>query len=152
MPLSTQAAALFRKAIALVVVATSFVFPSRHGQGEDRHRQPRMQHTHGGSVTSAMRRLRAAAGVDDVSVHDMRRAVSELAEGPRASAAKSVIWCSTTKNPSVTEAHYSGTARMEKQVRAALQAWVDHVWAITGQSATASNVVRIGAAVASGAG
>jgi hypothetical protein len=31
------------------------------------------------------------------------------------------------KDPSVTEAHYSNTARMEKQVRAALQAWADHV-------------------------
>jgi intergrase/recombinase len=49
------------------------------------------------------------------------------------------------KDNSVTEAHYSNSARMEKQVRAALQAWADNVWAITGQEVTADNVVRIAA-------
>jgi hypothetical protein len=45
------------------------------------------------------------------------------------------------KDPSVTESSYSQSARMEKQVRQALQMWADHVWEITGQSVGASNVV-----------
>jgi hypothetical protein len=45
------------------------------------------------------------------------------------------------KDPSVAEAHYSNTARMEKQIRDALQMWADHVWRITGQAAAPANVV-----------
>jgi uncharacterized protein YcbX len=41
------------------------------------------------------------------------------------------------------ERRNSQGARMEKQVRAALQAWADHVWAITGQGATVGNVVQL---------
>jgi hypothetical protein len=47
------------------------------------------------------------------------------------------------KDQSVTEAHYSQGAKMERQVRAALGAWVDHVWKITGQGAAASNVRQL---------
>jgi hypothetical protein len=44
-------------------------------------------------------------------------------------------------DPSVAEAHYSNTARMEKQIRDTLQMWADHVWRITGQAAAQANVV-----------
>jgi hypothetical protein len=47
------------------------------------------------------------------------------------------------KDPSVTEAHYSNAAGMEKQVRAVLQAWSDHVSEITGQAVQPSNVVEL---------
>ena len=46
------------------------------------------------------------------------------------------------KDPSVTEAHYSQGARMERQVRQAFQIWSDHVWEITGQGTSVSNVWR----------
>jgi Arm DNA-binding domain len=35
------------------------------------------------------------------------------------------------------------TARMARQVRAALQAWSDHVWSITGQGSAVTNVVEL---------
>jgi integrase len=99
----------------------------------------------------AMRRLRTTMGIKDISIHDMRRAVSNWLKDQGVSReVRDLIL--NHKDPSVTEAHYSNTARMERQVRAALQAWADHVWALTGQNASASNVVRIGTAVASGAG
>jgi integrase len=147
-PLSTQAADLFRKAIAQSG-GGEYVFPavmSRVKIGK----VPRTPHIHGESVTMAMRRLRAATGIDDVSIHDMRRAVSNWLKDQGVSReVRDLIL--NHKDPSVTEAHYSNTARMERQVRAALQAWADWVWEITGQRADGSNVVRIGAAVVAGA-
>ena len=47
------------------------------------------------------------------------------------------------KDSSVTESSYSQSARMEKQVRQALQMWSDHVWETTGQGVGASNVVAL---------
>jgi integrase len=139
-PLSMQAAALFRKAVALSG-GGEHVFPADLSKVKIGN-EPRMQHTHGGSVTSAMRRLRAAAGVDDVSVHDMRRAVSNWLKDQGVSREVRDLVLNH-KDASITEAHYSNSARMEKQVRAALQAWSDHVWSITGQSEPASNVVEM---------
>jgi integrase len=119
-PLSRQAATLFRKAIALSN-GSEFVFPadlSKVKIGKD----PRTPHIHGESVTMAMRRVRAGAGIDDVSIHDMRRAISNwLKDQGISREVRDLIL--NHKDPSVTEAHYSNTARMEKQVRAALQAW-----------------------------
>jgi integrase len=98
-----------------------------------------------------MRRLRSTTGIEDISIHDMRRAVSNWLKDQGVSReVRDLIL--NHKDPSVTEAHYSNSARMERQVRAALQSWADHVSVVTGQSASTSNVVRIGAAVASGAG
>ena len=98
----------------------------------------------------AMRRLRAATGLEDISIHDMRRAVSNwLKDQGMSREVRDLIL--NHKDPSVTEAHYSNTPRMERQVRAALQAWADHVWEVTGQRGPLSNVVRIGATAASGA-
>jgi hypothetical protein len=47
---------------------------------------------------------------------------------------------------SVTEQHYSAEARMEAQVKAAFQAWADHMTVVIGQPAQASNVVHLAAA------
>jgi integrase len=139
-PLSSQAATLFRKAVALSG-GGEYVFPadlSKVKIGKD----SRTPHIHGESVTMAMRRLRAAAGVEDISIHDMRRAVSNWLKDQGVSReVRDLIL--NHKDPSVTEAHYSNSARMEKQVRAALQAWADHVWSITGQSEATSNVVEM---------
>jgi integrase len=139
-PLSTQAAALFRKAVALSG-GGEYVFPADLSKVRIGN-EPRMQHTHGGSVTSAMRRLRELAGVDDISVHDMRRAISNwLKDQGISREVRDLVL--NHKDGSVTEAHYSNSARMETQVRAALQRWADHVWSITGQSEAASNVVEM---------
>jgi integrase len=185
-PLSTQAAALFRKAIALSD-SNEFVFPAdlaRVKIGKD----PRAPHIHGESVTMAMRRLRerpildaennlkaakralkiagkaidtTAVGqaseeleaskkrvkeakplVDDISIHDMRRAISNwLKDQGISREVRDLIL--NHKDPSVTEAHYSNSARMLTQVRNALQAWANHVSQITGQAAAQENVVAM---------
>jgi len=109
--------------------SAEFVFPADMGKVK-LGKMPRLMHTNGGSVTSAMRRLRLAAGVDDVSVHDMRRAISNWLKDQGVSREVRDLVLNH-KDPSVTEAHYSASARMERQVQAALQAWADHVWAIT---------------------
>ena len=122
-PLSRQAAALFGKALTLSKDG-EYVFPADISKVKI-GKKPRLLHTHGGSVTSAMRRLRKAVGIDDINVHDMRRAISNWLknEGISREVRDLVL---NHKDPSVTEPHYSSTARMEKQVRAALQAWADH--------------------------
>jgi integrase len=80
--------------------------------------------------------------VDEVSIHDMRRAISNWLKDQGVSReVRDLIL--NHKDPSVTEAHYSKAARMEKQVRVALQAWADHIWAITRQAELASNVVEL---------
>ena len=137
-PLSRQSTELFGKALALSK-DKEFVFPAdiskvKIGQA------PRTAHINGDSVTMAVRRLRATAGVGDISIHDMRRAISNWLKNEGFSReVRDLIL--NHKDPSVTEAHYSSTARMEKQVRAALQAWADHIWKITGQSEQALNVL-----------
>ena len=123
-PLSTQAAAVFRKAIALSN-GSDHIFPADFTKVRG-GKAPAGLHIHGGSVSAAMRRLRDTAGVDDISIHDMRRAISNWLKNEGVSReVRDLIL--NHKDRSVTEAHYSSTARMEKQVRAALQAWADHV-------------------------
>jgi integrase len=141
-PLSRQATELFRKAIA-ISESTEFVFPADLDRVKV-GKSPRTPHIHGESVSKAMRRLREVAGVDDISVHDMRRAISNWLKDQGVSReVRDLIL--NHKDPSVTETHYSNTARMEKQVRVALQAWADHVWTVTGQGAVADNVVSLAA-------
>lgn len=127
-PLSRQAAELFRRGIAVSGDGV-FVFPADLSKAK-LGRETKAAHIHGGSASGAMRRLRIVAGVDDVSIHDMRRAIANWLKDQGVSReVRDLIL--NHKDPSVTEAHYSNTARMEKQVRAALQAWADHVSAIT---------------------
>ena len=138
--LSSQAAALFREAIEKCS-ANDFIFPadvSRVKTGK----KPRLPHIHGESVTMAMRRLREDLELDDISIHDMRRGVSNWLKNEGVSReVRDLIL--NHKDQSVTEKSYTQNARMEKQVRAALQSWADHVWKITGQSVPASNVVAL---------
>jgi integrase len=89
-----------------------------------------------------MRRLRESVEVDDISIHDMRRAVSNWMKNEGISREVRDLVLNHI-DPSVTEAHYSQDARMERQVRAALQAWADHVWRITRQAGRQSNVVAM---------
>jgi integrase len=139
-PLSAQAADLFRKAIA-VSGDGDFVFPADRSKAK-LGRETKAAHIHGGSVSGAMRRLRIVADVDDISIHDMRRAISNWLKDQGVSReVRDLIL--NHKDSSVTEAHYSNSARMEKQVRAALEAWAGHVWQITGQAEPASNVVEM---------
>ena len=116
-PLSTQAAKLFRKAVSLSA-ASEYVFPADLRRVKI-GKAPRTPHIHGESVTMAMRRLRTYSGVEDISIHDMRRAVSNWLKDQGVSREVRDLVLNH-KDPSVTEAHYSNAARMGRQVRAAL--------------------------------
>ena len=125
LPLSRQAVALFKEALADCSAGSEYVFPADCTKVKDGS-PPRTPHIHGESVTMAMRRLRTVAGVDDVSVHDMRRAISNWMkdQGIGREVRDLVL---NHLDPSVDARHYSGSARMEVQVRAAMQAWADHI-------------------------
>lgn len=133
-PLSSQAADLFRQALKHPSRErkSEYVFPAQT-KTVKKGKEPRLPHIHGESVTMAMRRLREDVGVDDISIHDMRRAVSNWMKNEGISREVRDLVLNHI-DPSVTEAHYSQDARMDRQVRAALSAWADHVWQVTGQA------------------
>lgn len=139
-PLGHQAVELFREAVRECGDG-EYVFPADTSKVKIGG-TPRTPHINGDSVSMAMRRLREAVDVEDVSIHDMRRAISNWLKDQGVSReVRDLIL--NHKDPSVTEEHYSATARMERQVRQALQMWADHVWKITGQGAGEGNVVTL---------
>ncbi|WP_072395486.1 tyrosine-type recombinase/integrase [Hyphomicrobium sp. CS1GBMeth3] len=140
-PLSVQAAKLFREAMEKCANG-EFVFPADTGRVKA-GKKPRLPHVHGESVTMAMRRLRVDFELDDVSIHDMRRGVSNWLKNEGVSRdVRDLIL--NHKDQSVTEKSYTQNARMEKQVRAALQAWADHVTLIVrGKAAGGDKVVQL---------
>ncbi|MBK9080465.1 MAG: tyrosine-type recombinase/integrase [Hyphomicrobium sp.] len=128
LPLSPQAVALFKEALAYCSGGSEFLFPADDTKIAD-GRPLRAPHIHGDSVTMAMRRLRAAAGVDDVSIHDMRRAISNWMKDQGIGREVRDLALNHL-DPSVDARHYSAAARMEVQVRAAMHAWADHIDAV----------------------
>lgn len=146
LPLSKQAAALFKEAIEKCAAGDQ-IFPadlSRVKAGK----KSRLPHIHGESVTMAMRRLREDMELEDISIHDMRRGVSNWLKNEGVSReVRDLIL--NHKDQSVTEKSYTQNARMEKQVRAALQAWADHVDHIAkGATAGRGKVVKFSPIVA----
>ncbi|WP_072387025.1 tyrosine-type recombinase/integrase [Hyphomicrobium sp. CS1BSMeth3] len=152
LPLSWQAVALFRQAIAIrkeraaldaakgyhdaPSAAGDWIFPA-DAKRQRKGKTPRTFHINGESVTRALIELRSSIkveGVDvsDVSLHDFRRAISNWLKDQGVSREVRDLVLNHL-DPSVTERHYSQSARMESQVRDALAAWADHVWSVTGQ-------------------
>jgi integrase len=144
-PLSMQAAALFKRAVELGgdrAKSSGFVFPAsleRVAIGRD----PRVPHMHRESVSRAMARVRASVGIEDVRVHDFRKAV--------------VTWLREVKRvpidvcdhilhharKGVTEKHYDFGV-LDGPVRDALQAWADHVESVArGAGEAIRNVAQI---------
>ncbi len=138
--LSRQAAEIFMKALG-ECSDDEFVFPSerkRLGEG----RKARLGHIHGDSVTQAMERLREDCGVEDVSIHDMRRAISNWLKNEGVSReVRDLIL--NHKDQSVDGEHYSASARMEVQVRNAMQSWADHLDTVVGSGAGSRKVVEL---------
>lgn len=145
-PLSRQAAELFRKAVVLAAenehADGEHLFPADMSKVRKDGRTPRTAHINGESVSKAMRRIRAVVGIDDINIHDMRRGISNWLKNQGVSREVRDLVLNHL-DPSVTERHYSQEARMENQVRGALQAWADHVWKVTGQSKPVDNVVQL---------
>jgi len=120
--LSTQAAELFRRAVELSS-DEMFVFPgATQGRRKGEWRQPHIAQE---SVSRAMASLCKLVGVKDVHLHDMRKAITSwLAERGERPDILDRILHHGSKN--VTTTHYN-FATMEKLLRAAWQAWADHV-------------------------
>jgi integrase len=140
-PLSWQAAALFRQALELAKDRGSiFVFPGytagRVG-GEWK-----TLHVSRQTATNAMRRARDVAKVHDVRAHDFRRTLTSwLAEQLENPVVLDRILHHARLG--VTGKHYD-VSTLEGPMRAALQRWADHVSSITGQTIAArSNVVEL---------
>ncbi len=127
-PLSTQAVALFRQAIA-VAGKSPFVFPAVPKKGDPKG--TRLPHIHGESVSKAVRRLRDDFEIEDVTIHDMRTAISTWLgdQGIRPDVIDRIL---NHKPKSVTRRHYN-FALMDKFVRSAMQLWADHVYRISGE-------------------
>lgn len=123
--LSTQAANLFRRAVELSDDKT-FVFPgATQGRRKGEWRQPHIAQE---SVSHAMASLCKVAAVDNVHLHDMRKAITSwLGErGERPDILDMILHHGSKK---VTATHYN-FATMEKWLREAWQAWANHVEAV----------------------
>ena len=117
----------------------TFVFPgSAHGRRKGEWRQP---HVAQESVSKAMASLREVAGIADVHLHDMRKAITSwLGERGERPDILDRILHHGSKN--VTDTHYN-FASMEKWLRDAWQAWADHVVQIASQGVSGAKVVAL---------
>lgn len=127
-PLSRQAAAIFREALKDAGEG-EYVFPgSTHGR-----QQNRSKHIARGTVSNNMSDAIKLAGLTDVRVHDQRKQLTTwLAENQYAGSA--VLDAILHHAPQGVTDKFYNFAKLEKPVRDALQRWADHVWTITGQS------------------
>lgn len=117
--LSAEAAALFREAVIDCSDGT-YLFPANDRRIAEGKRT-RLPHIHGESVTMAMSRLREDAGIEDITVHDMRRAMGNwLKDNGHGREVRDLML--SHQDQSVDAQHYSNSARMESQCREAWQA------------------------------
>lgn len=130
--LSAQAAGLFKRSVELSDDKT-FVFPgATQGRRKGEWRQPHIAQE---SVSRAMASLCKVGGVEDVHLHDMRKAIASwlYEKGERPDIVDRILHHGSKK---VTETHYN-FATMEKWLRDAWQAWADHIEAVSSTSAGA---------------
>jgi integrase len=122
--LSTQAAALIRSAMETHSDG-EFLFPAKRSTVAI-GKAPRTPYINEQSVTTAIRRMRDALGHEDIRLHDLRRGVANWMkdQGIGREVRDLVL---NHKDGSVDDRHYSNSATMKEQVRAAMQAWGDHV-------------------------
>ena len=140
-PLSRQAERIVRERLAST--EGDYLFPARR-EVTKVGKEPRTPHINGESVTRCLVRMRPVIGVEGLTIHDFRRAVSTwLKDGGVSREVRDLVLNHT--DPSVTERHYSGAARMEVQVARALQDWADHVSRVVGEAAESGggNVVAL---------
>ncbi len=145
-PLSPQAAALFRRAKELASQreegSSEYLFPADMTKVRKGKESARTPHIHGESVSKAMRRMRETVGIADIGIHDMRRAISNwMKDQGIAREIRDLVL--NHLDPSVDGRHYSQEARMERQVRDALAAWANHIWKVTGQAKPVDKVVQL---------
>lgn len=124
--LSTQAAELFKQAISLTSNKEPLVFPKA---SENRPQGERSTpHLSQASVSKAMIKARDLAGVEDVTLHDFRKAITTWL-GDRVESPDVLDRILHHGSQNVTRTHYN-FATMEKWLRPAWQQWGDHVEAV----------------------
>ncbi len=122
-PLSDAACSRFRQAIELAA-GSKYVFPAdtvRVRAGE----APRTPHIHGESVSKAVRRLRAELGIEDITIHDLRRSISTWL-GERGVRSEVIDLILNHQPRDITRRHYN-LAVMFPLVRDALNSWANHI-------------------------
>jgi integrase len=145
-PLSVQAAALFRAAIAsrpdaiMVQGGDAYVFPAdltrvRIGK------KPKTPSMSPESASKAMRRLRDEVGITDATLHDMRKVITTwLSEtGTQGPILDRILHHAGN---GVTATTYDHSMQVDP-LRIAYQRWSDNVWAVTGQAVAGENVVSL---------
>jgi integrase len=122
--LSRQAAELVRSAIEAHSDG-EYLFPTNRSTVAV-GKTPRTPHIHEHSVSTAIRRMRNTLGHEDIRLHDLRRGIANwMKDQGIGREVRDLIL--NHKDGSVDDLHYSNSATMERQVRAAMQAWGDHV-------------------------
>jgi integrase len=137
----TQVAYLSRQVLDLLKTAQSmagenpvYLFPAEAPKYHDPNgsQKMRLPHLHPESVSLAMRRLRAYAGIEDATTHDLRRTMAtwfgEQAMHP------TVIEITLGHVGSGVTRRYYNHASLSNLVAQAWQSWADYVWSITGQA------------------
>jgi integrase len=135
-PLSTQAAALFYEAVELAKVnGGKYVFP---GASQGRRKGTwRAGHLAQESVSRAMRRVRDAAEIEGLWLHDMRRSITTWLREHRRTPRDVCDLILHHSRADVTGTTYDW-ATLEGPVREAFQAWGDHLETIAARTARAS--------------
>jgi integrase len=115
LPLSQQAAALFRRALTTAGTG-EFVFP---GNKDD-------SHIAGDTVTKAMARARAKLLIKDVTVHDLRRSVGTFLSqlGVPKDVRERILNHGGKRKGSITDCVYN-LYQYDAEKRAALELWAD---------------------------
>jgi integrase len=142
-PLSLQAAALFKKAVELSG-GSDYVFPADKSRARNGV-ETRTPHIHGESVSRAMARLRERAGLEDARVHDLRKTVTTWLREEKMISSDICDLILHHARKGVTASHYDFST-LEGPVRGALQMWADHVERVArgaGVGEPSDNVVHI---------
>ena len=151
-PLSKQAAALFREAVKGArqcsdSAKADCVFPADLGKVA-KGTSTVMPHIRGDSVSRAVLRFRKRAGLSDLTTHDLRRAIATWCgdNGVRPDVIDAIL---SHKPKDVTRLHYN-LSTLDPLVRNALQGWADHLDRLVADEGDegAGNVVQITRAVA----
>lgn len=127
--LSKQATELFRQALD-VAGDDDYVFPAKDDRSE---------HLAQDSVSHAFARARDLAGIKDLTLHDMRKAITTWLgdNGERGDVLDRIqhhhSGHATGNRSSVTESHYNFSI-MAEPLRSAWQKWADHVEKVTSAS------------------
>ena len=135
-PLSTQAVALFKRALELAG-NSEHVFPSSAQRAHGL--KPKLKHLTPTSISHAMWKVTDGAKIEDARIHDLRKVVASwLLENGVGMDVVDLILHHARQGVSAT--HYDFSNQLPA-VRRALQSWANHVWKITKQSSGASNIV-----------